>query len=227
MEIDLIHLPCDEDIADKSKSDSVAKCITLLQVLWFAVQLIGRAVERLPITTLELLRMGFVVCTTVTYIGWWHKPKDIGRAMLCGRLTPEQLSELGIRGTKKPVSFSEPGGDTDHIVSLFIACLAALAFGACHIIGWDFYFPTDTERMLWRAASVLCGLLPFTIPFIAWWRSGRKGWVENLNDVAFWTCVGGYVLVRCYLLVEVFISLRSVPEGVYKTVQWASYLPHI
>ena len=138
MNIDLFHLPCDEDIADKSKSDSVAKCVTLLQVLWFAVQLIGRAVERLPTTTLELLTMGFVVCTIVTYIGWWHKPKDIGRAMLCGRLTPERLSELGIRGTKRPVKFHEVDDGLDKSVSSFVACLTALAFGACHIIGWDF-----------------------------------------------------------------------------------------
>ena len=227
MNIDLIHLPCDEDIADKSKSDSVAKCITLLQVLWFAVQLIGRAVERLPTTTLELLIMGFVVCTTVTYISRWHKPKNIGRAMLCGRLTPERLSELGILGTKTHVSLIDIVEDVDVAVWLFVTCLVALAFGACHLIGWEFYFPTDTERILWRVASVLCGVLPLTLLFPDWRGPDRKGWAKILTEVVLRTCTGVYVLVRCYLLVEASISLRSVPEGVYKTVQWASYLPHI
>jgi hypothetical protein len=32
---------------------------------------------------------------------------------------------------------------------------------------------------------------------------------------------------RLYLVVESFISLRDVPAGVYATVPWAQYIPHI
>jgi hypothetical protein len=32
---------------------------------------------------------------------------------------------------------------------------------------------------------------------------------------------------RLFLVVESFISLRDVPSGVYATVPWAQYIPHI
>jgi hypothetical protein len=35
------------------------------------------------------------------------------------------------------------------------------------------------------------------------------------------------VLVRAYLLVEVFVGLRSVPADVYVSVNWSAYIPHI
>jgi hypothetical protein len=36
-----------------------------------------------------------------------------------------------------------------------------------------------------------------------------------------------YVFIRIILFVEVFISLRSVPAGVYKAVNWSFYIPNI
>lgn len=35
------------------------------------------------------------------------------------------------------------------------------------------------------------------------------------------------VLARAYLLAESFIALRSVPAGVYETVQWPNFIPHV
>ncbi|KAF7590652.1 hypothetical protein BBP40_002543 [Aspergillus hancockii] len=66
-----------EDIRDKSKSDSLAKLVALIQVSWFVAQCIIRAVHSLPVSQLEAMTLGYVPFFVVTYFFWWHKPKDI------------------------------------------------------------------------------------------------------------------------------------------------------
>jgi len=40
-------------------------------------------------------------------------------------------------------------------------------------------------------------------------------------------CVVGYITARIFLLVEVFLCLRSMPEDVHRTVLWTTWFPHI
>jgi hypothetical protein len=51
--------------------------ITVVQILWFTLNTLGRAIQRLAITTLELTTLGFIVCTLGTYCLWAHKPLDV------------------------------------------------------------------------------------------------------------------------------------------------------
>ena len=37
----------------------------------------------------------------------------------------------------------------------------------------------------------------------------------------------GYLVARVYLVVEAFISLRSVPASAYRTPDWTQYLLHL
>ena len=66
-----------ENISDKSKSDSLAKLIALLQVSWFVAQCIMRAVHSLPLSQLESMTLGYIPLFVVTYFFWWYKAKDI------------------------------------------------------------------------------------------------------------------------------------------------------
>jgi len=36
-----------------------------------------------------------------------------------------------------------------------------------------------------------------------------------------------YSMARLYLIVEVFVGLRTVDASVYETVNWAEYIPHV
>lgn len=67
-----------EDIRDKSKQDNIAKLIATLQVSYLILQCIGRAVQHLAITTLELFCLAIVVTSIPTTWCWMHKPNDIG-----------------------------------------------------------------------------------------------------------------------------------------------------
>lgn len=66
-----------EDIWDKSKADVFARLLTSIQVLWFGLQIVGRLVQHLQITTLELDTAAFIFCTLPTFYFWYHKPLDV------------------------------------------------------------------------------------------------------------------------------------------------------
>ena len=55
------------------------RCIVLLQIIWFSLNCLGRAVQHLAITTLELTTLGFIICTLGTFFFWAHKPMDVSR----------------------------------------------------------------------------------------------------------------------------------------------------
>lgn len=70
-----------DEIWDKSKADTMARVLTLAQAGWLAIQLCGRAIQRLPTTTLELSAAAIVFCTLGTFICWLQKPSDVQRGV--------------------------------------------------------------------------------------------------------------------------------------------------
>ncbi|ELR09976.1 hypothetical protein VC83_06378 [Pseudogymnoascus destructans] len=68
-------------IQDKNKGDGMARFLTIFQILWFSINSIGRVIQHLAITTLELTTLGFIVCTLGTYFFWAHKPMDVSTAI--------------------------------------------------------------------------------------------------------------------------------------------------
>ncbi|KAF2864620.1 hypothetical protein BDV95DRAFT_509104, partial [Massariosphaeria phaeospora] len=58
----------DQDIDDRSKADWIVKLLALAQILWFSAQLIGRSVQNLSVTMLELFTVAIVYCASITYL---------------------------------------------------------------------------------------------------------------------------------------------------------------
>ncbi|CCD43461.1 hypothetical protein BofuT4_P011370.1 [Botrytis cinerea T4] len=73
------HLPniSRREILDKSKADTMAKLLVILQAGWMLVQVVGRLVTGLPVTLLEVNTLGHVLCAFIIYLLWWHKPRSI------------------------------------------------------------------------------------------------------------------------------------------------------
>lgn len=206
-----------EEIADKSKADWVVKTLVSVQVLWFLLQLLGRAVQNLPVTTLELFTLAIISCAIVTYSLWWMKPLDIFKPVVIKLTTApsQRLTDM------RHISISESTQflNTYHYYMPFIGIVCIL-FGTCHAIGWNFEFATDTEKILWRIASISCAGLPIGI-FLT--SLLPEPWDENVIR----PLAALLFIVRLYLLVEIFVGLRAVPAAVYQTVQWSLYFPHI
>lgn len=66
-----------EEVEDRSKGDILSKGIILVQTGWFILQLLARAIQRLPVTELEIVTLGFAILNFVTYGLWWNKPLDV------------------------------------------------------------------------------------------------------------------------------------------------------
>ncbi|KAK4224813.1 hypothetical protein QBC38DRAFT_484523 [Podospora fimiseda] len=96
------------------------------------------------------------------------------------------------------------------------------------LIVWDSEFPTEIERQLWRIANVgSIGLITLWAPVgYTLHRIGGtnpKPWKET----AYYFIVFVVFLGRLYVMVEIFMGLRSCVPAVFETVDWSVYIPHI
>lgn len=129
---------------------------------------------------------------------------------------------------------------------LIAALTICMFYGAAHATAWDFIFPTDIERLLWRISCVdtiagVFSLLAFFSITVFYHEHGHKllltsffarerGLMPLLYRLIILIGVINFpfwILSRLYIIVETFISLRRVQLGVYQTVDWADYIPHI
>ncbi|PBK58763.1 hypothetical protein ARMSODRAFT_946152, partial [Armillaria solidipes] len=66
-----------ETIEDKSKGDALSKTFSILQISWFIVQCVARAIQHLPITLLEMTALAFAGLSMIMYFLWWYKPLNV------------------------------------------------------------------------------------------------------------------------------------------------------
>ena len=127
-----------------------------------------------------------------------------------------------------------------HTCAILVATLFSMLFGAVHCTAWSFQFPSHTEQLLWRIASLAITCLPVLLLAIQqsgirhWHNDIQPGWVAMLLKVVSLISFTGmvtisvlYGLARVVLLVLALMSLRSLPSGAYHTVHWTTFIPHI
>jgi hypothetical protein len=85
----------EEDIKDKSKSNNLLKCLTLVQVVWFSVQCASRLHGGLPISKLETVTIGLAVIHMWTWGLWRKKPQNVSRTIPIDPVSPTRISQLG------------------------------------------------------------------------------------------------------------------------------------
>ncbi|KAF8331712.1 uncharacterized protein EI90DRAFT_2995819, partial [Cantharellus anzutake] len=66
-----------KEILDRSKSDAVSKFISVLQLLWFITQYVGRWAGHLRRSQLETMTLAYAALCVFVYVLWWHKPVNI------------------------------------------------------------------------------------------------------------------------------------------------------
>jgi hypothetical protein len=116
--------------------------------------------------------------------------------------------------------------------------LVSAAYGGLHAWGWNHYFPTYEEGIMWRisAVAVVAGgiaasfvivskeLLYLACAFLSSFSQAID--VEVATEGAFFLYVF-YCCCRIFLVVEAFISIRKLPASAYKTPAWSQLLPHL
>ncbi|KAG0692337.1 hypothetical protein DFH29DRAFT_970169 [Suillus ampliporus] len=115
-------------------------------------------------------------------------------------------------------------------VTLLVGCFSGIVFGGIHCLGWNFSFQKHVEQILWHWASlaIVCASLYIYLMFCYW------SWLTSINDcnayfLFFTISISSliYAAARFTLIVLMIQSLRSLPPGVYDTVAWISFVPHL
>jgi hypothetical protein len=103
---------------------------------------------------------------------------------------------------------------------LLVGCFSGMVFGGMHCVGWDFPFQHHTEQVLWRAASlvILCSPISCLITYM---------FKHDLFLCITIFCIYAYVAARITLLVLVLLSFQSLPPGVYDSITWTKFIPHL
>lgn len=233
-----------DEINDRSKSDWVTKSLACIQVSWLVVQLVGRASQGPAITTLEIFTCSTVICALTAFGFWWSKPLDIRLPFVIVTGHDEDYIRETLRNLVdsprenaqhidlNDVRFRKWGENNLGPLVMVTAAAVVSSYKACQLLAWNFDFPSTAEQILWRAVILVSAAI--TLAWISFFKThpdqrfdqGRSGRGLNWNSPDKFMFLG-YLSCRAYNLIEIFISLRSAPESVYRTVDWDRVLPHL
>ena len=211
-----------DDIQRRSKADGLVKLIACGQILWFLAQCLGRVAQGLPLTALEVAMPAFIICALLNYGLWFFKPlDDPGLVAYFSCIKPDG-------GHLRIALESHQPPDLEFALSLhrkegreFLTLALFVAFGAIHCAAWNVNFPSQVEQVMWRVASIVSMVSP-VVQFVV-----DKGPDETAPSCLRFLNLVVYFAARLFPVVDMFASLRYLPEDCYKNVDWSNFLPHI
>lgn len=227
-------------IKDKNKGDGMFRIIAVLQIIWFSLNCLGRAIQHLAITTLELTTISFIICTLGTCVFWAHKPMDVGTTIVLRphttiadilikagdkakdpyKSTPLDfvfddkwswrlywlyginiLRNMGLVPHSKRRPIDRIPDDNFPPLSRRQSLLVlpfCMIYAAVPICGWNFYFPTQIERTLWRLSSlgmIVCIVVvwivdQYTVPALTNYANRRPQDVRRITSGDIPRCSG-------------------------------------
>jgi hypothetical protein len=240
-----------ERVSDLNKEDIFVKLLAISQIVWLCLQLSMRLGQGISTTQLEIMTMGYAVCSAMTYFFLFNRPKDVTTVFdveAARYPTSDEFSFIASIGpdifgpfrstVSLPNNSVHQNGYGDMVLG---STFAVVCFGSLHLAAWNYEFPTPTERTLWRASTLMtitvipamCILPLLALLFNALFNSNPPGrLVSRANvqrfcvSVTFWVMAPLFIAARLFILVEVIRSLAYQPPGSYKTT-WASYVPYV
>ena len=115
-----------------------------------------------------------------------------------------------------------------------VTIIIAMLFGGIHCAGWNFPFPSHTDRYIWKSCSIVIVIVPCAVVLVL----SVSQAVELLTGVTMndktlftvfilWPNIVFYVLARTLLLLEALTCLRHLTPGAYAVVEWTALLLHM
>lgn len=240
----------EEELKSSGRSDWVVKFIAVVQIGWFGLQTLFRAIQHYHITALEIITLAFIFCSIFTYGFCFKQPQGVEypvqlRTRDTAHISDDGLLNPGSDGSKRARAEAESALPTSGIqktcsyvlieigtpvasdlitntLLLFFGC----GFGAIHCLAWNSSFPTSEERLAWRICSV--GITALPIIMVSLVISLSIWYNHQLSDSTGWVfmplvCV--YAVGRITILVLAFMALRALPADAFQTVDWTDYFP--
>lgn len=66
-----------EELRSRSRSDWIIKTVAILQIAWFGIQTLFRAIQHFQTTALEIMTVAFVFCSVFIYAFNFYLPQDV------------------------------------------------------------------------------------------------------------------------------------------------------
>lgn len=235
-----------EHIDDHAKSNILTKVITCGQALWSVTQIVSRVCQNQAVTLLEVSTLAYAAFALTAYIAWWKKPQNptlpikiscadealpqawTNGSLYCSEEAWNKYIWAGQRCARGKYSQSID------ILDFWLVALFPAVFGAIHVASWNIKLLSNVEQWLWRASALYCLAAGITLSLGSsldeWskkrsWKSGST--LALLSTFVYIVTPWLYVIVRLFMIVEVFLSLRALPASAYESVQWSSFIPHI
>ena len=233
----------EDELQARGRSDLVVKLVAVLQIIWFVVQTLVRAIQHYQIAALEIMTVAFVFCSVFIYAFTLYQPQDVVYPVILEPklITPppdqsETLTKSKSATTNDDPSVCTPDLAHSSLPSKYVPGLAAdtvpfilfglfaCGFGALHCLAWNSPFPTAQERLAWRICSATTTALPALVALFVVILIPLDQ--ESLLSITLWSICVVYIIGRAALIVLAFMSLRALPADTFQTVDWNNYFPH-
>ncbi|KAL8937867.1 MAG: hypothetical protein Q9211_003466 [Gyalolechia sp. 1 TL-2023] len=212
-------------IEDKNKVDVLLRLTTLLQIVYFLINVIAICAQGLFITTAELITVSFIACSILAAFFWWHKPCDV--------LSPETI-EIDV-STEDLYKLTNPESTYRweltplDWVSREEWWWAKVWWNYMHILrGMGFSFGSDT-KLIDRISDTFQGPLPsreqymllvvttgcFIIFFLAWNHD-----FPTRTESVFWRAVCTVLMSMLYVDLIISEFIQAYPELQKRTESW-------
>lgn len=123
----------------------------------------------------------------------------------------------------------------EKMISVVVLIPLSFGYGGLHCAAWNYHFPSSTEKYLWRFSCVVfVGLIG--VPLFLYHAFRQKMKLDHaapiqiqkaINNICAGCLVLGYTALRAFIVVESFISLRSLPVGAFMMLGWLQMIPHL
>jgi len=130
-------------------------------------------------------------------------------------------------------AFYSPPTSSDHYSRMVVFAIFGVVFGGIHCIGWNFVFPTHSERFLWRYTSLVLSVIPPVVAPIDYilenfeWKDRWRKILRLFLDIFMSVLLFVYVPARLSLIAQALALLRDQPPTAYIAVDWTRYIPHL
>ena len=235
----------ESDIEDLAKSDSITKFFACFQGLWVLTQAISRIYQHRALSLLEVTTSAYICCAVGIYAFWWKKPQNCSAPIMI-TCSDEVIDKLQLSAYEDQIDnwqeFLWAGRELNGIGEkdrnstststyygiLGLGSFSLMVFGSVHLASWNSRLPSTIELWMWRASSLYCVIYAGLYSSLGFWDSNSMT-DAFFNRISQITLYGGpmYFLIRIYMIIEVFISLRALPASAFQSVQWSSFIPHI
>ncbi|KIX08801.1 uncharacterized protein Z518_03458 [Rhinocladiella mackenziei CBS 650.93] len=192
----------ENEIEDKNKGDPIVKALAIVQALWLGIELIMRWVQGLPSSQLEVMTLAFAVCSFLTYLMLWSKPKDVMTRVHVPAVKVPTVEDIGTLGRLGPTTIwylraeswipnngihylnldesrwmKRIAGGVPLRIGSIGSVIGAMVFGSVHLIAWNFDFPTKGEQLAWKIVCIVTIVTPIGIGLLMMYGVVLGRWV--------------------------------------------------